>query len=171
MALNLIMHMWVMPSRAVLSANLALRPQCLARLFEGALNLGLSIMFGRWLGVVGVMLATLLAGLLCSMWYLPYLTARMFHRPFLKFIWEDAAPIAQLLILLGPMALLARMLAQSLTGYAGAFVGGGLTMSLGLVLLWFIVCDEALRTQYSPRWLYEEKLVPCFRSLVATLNY
>jgi len=170
-ALNLIMHMWVMPSRAVLSANLELRPQCLARLFEGALNLGLSIVFGLWLGVVGVMLATLLAGLLCSMWYLPYLTARMFNRPFLKFIWEDVAPIAQLLMLLCPLALLARVLAQSLTGYAGAFVGCALTGGAGLVLLWFIVCDEALRAQYSPRWIYEQKLVPRFRSLVANLNY
>ena len=171
LALNLIMHMWVMPNRAVLSANLELRSQCLARLLEGALSLSLAIMLGRWLGMVGVLLATFIAGLLCSVWYLPYLTARMFNRPFLKFLWEDAAPIAQLLMFLCPVALLARVLAQSITGYAGAFIGSALTCSAGLVLLWFVVCDEALRAQYSPRWLYEQQLVPRFRNLVANLNY
>ncbi len=171
LALNLILHMWVLPSRAVLSANLELRQQTLTRLLEGALNLGLSVLFGMWFGLIGVLVATLLAGLLSSMWYLPYLTARMFKRPFLKFVWEDAAPIVQLLVLLFPVALLARVLAQGLTGYVGAFVGGTLTGGVGVVLLWFVVCDESLRARYSPRWLYEQKIVPGFRSLIANLNY
>ena len=169
LVLNLIMHMWIMPSNAVLSANLELRPQTLARLVEIALNLGLAILGGLWFGLVGVLLATFLAGLLTSMWYLPYLTARMFHRPFWQFVWEDAAPIAKFATLLCPVALLARVLAQALTGYAGAFVGGALTGAVGLVLLWFFICDEALRARYSPRLLYEQKLVPGFRSLAASL--
>jgi O-antigen/teichoic acid export membrane protein len=164
LALNLILHMWIMPNRAVLSANLVVKPQTLARLAEGALNLGLSLLLGKIWGLFGVLLATAISGLLTSMWVLPWLTARMFHRPFMQFIRDDAAPMLLLFTLLMPVALLGRYFAASLMGYGGTFVGFVFTGGVGAALLWWVIFDESLRARFPLRRLYEEKVLAPVRA-------
>jgi O-antigen/teichoic acid export membrane protein len=159
LTLNLIMHMWVMPNHAVLSANLIVRPQALARLVEGAVNLGLSIVLGRYWGLKGVLLATFITGMLTTVWFLPYLTSRTFESPFLKFFWKDSAPILLLFALLVPIALLGRYWATTLMGFGGAFVGAAFTGVTGLVLMWVFVCDESLRARLPLRALFEQKVL------------
>jgi O-antigen/teichoic acid export membrane protein len=158
------LHMWVMPNRAVLSANLVVKPQTLARLCEGALNLGLSLLLGKLWGLFGVLVATAISGLLSSMWLLPWLTARMFHRPFLQFIRDDAAPMLLLFTLLIPVALLGRYLATSLMGFGGALAGFVFTGGAGVALLWWVIFDESLRARFPWRKLYEQKVLAPVRA-------
>ncbi|MCG3148769.1 MAG: hypothetical protein PCFJNLEI_02216 [Verrucomicrobiae bacterium] len=159
LGLNLIMHMWVMPNRAVLSANLVVRPQTLARLVEGGVNLGLSIWLGSYWGLRGVLVATFISGILTTVWYLPYLTAQQFQCSFQKVFWKDSAPILLLVICLVPVAILGRYLATQLMGYTGAFVGMAVTGAAGLALMWAVVCDASLRARLPVRKLVAEKIL------------
>lgn len=152
----MITSLWVMPNRVVLSANLAVRGQCLVRLLEGALNLGLSIWFGKMFGVAGILIATVLASLLTSMWLLPLFTARMFGRPFWNFLWNDAARVLVLFALLFPVALMARGIAGDVSGFLGAAMGATVTGFVGLVLVWFVLLDKSVRARVPMRSLYEK---------------
>jgi len=145
LAINLITYAWVLPSRAILTANLTVRGPVLVRCMEGAVNLGLSIVLGRIVGVMGVVLATGITCMVTSMWILPLLTARMFDRPFLRFLYDDAARIVLLWACLVPVMLGARSLAQTITGFPGALAGGAATAACGAVLLWFLSLDDRLR--------------------------
>ncbi len=147
LAFNVILNYWVLPNRAILSANLTVRSQTLSRIAEGTLNLALSIIGGRMYGVIGVIAATGIAGLCTSMWYLPLLTARMFNRPFARFLWEDASPTLALLGCLAIIAPFVRHLAGQIGGYPGAAAGVLLTAAAGTVLLWFIVLDKSVRVR------------------------
>jgi O-antigen/teichoic acid export membrane protein len=147
LAFNVILNYWVLPNRAILSANLTVRSQTLGRMVEGAFNLVLSIILGRIYGVLGVIVATGIAGLCTSMWYLPLLTARMFQRPFARFLWEDAAPTLALLGCMAVIAPAARHLAMNIGGYEGAATGVFLTGACGNVLVWFIVLDKPMRAR------------------------
>jgi hypothetical protein len=129
LAINLITYAWVLPSRAMLTANLTVRGPVLVRCLEGFVNLGLSIFLGRIYGVIGVVLATGITCMATSMWILPMLTARMFERPFVRFVMDDAA----------------RALALHVAGFSGALAGGAITGACGAVLLWFLILDARLR--------------------------
>jgi hypothetical protein len=142
-----VMHAWVLPNRATLSAGLIVRPQVICRLLEGALNILLSVLMARWLGVFGVLIATTIAGILTSVWYLPYLTARMFQRPFMRFIWEDVRRILVLMVCIVPIAFFARRFASLLGGLYGFLFGFIFVGAMGVLLLWFVVFDDGLRKQ------------------------
>lgn len=145
LALNLIVHAWVLPNRATLTAGLIARPQVISRILEGFLNLALSIVLGLYFGLLGIIVATSLAGVLISMWYLPLLTAKMFNRNFLRFLWGGTDRIILVGLLLGPLAWWARSLGAGLGGISGAFLAIGATAAIGLVLLWKIAFDSDLR--------------------------
>ena len=147
LVLNMVMHAWVLPNRATLSAGLIVRPQTLCRLLEGAINIVLSVALAKWLGVFGVLIATTIAGITTSVWYLPYLTARMFERPYIRFIWEDMRRILALMICLIPIAIFARRYAISLGGLPGFLFGFICVGAIGMALLWFVVFDDGLRKQ------------------------
>ncbi len=147
LAFSVLTFNWIMPNRAILAANLELRAQSLTRIVEGALNVTLAVWLGKQFGLVGILLGGLLAALLTSMWILPLLTARMFHRSFLRFLWEDAARSLGVLALLFPIAWIARGCALSVGGYAGAIVGATLTGLCGLGWFWFLILDAPLRTR------------------------
>ncbi|MDB6121285.1 MAG: Polysaccharide biosynthesis protein [Pedosphaera sp.] len=155
MAFTMIAGLWIMPNRVVLSANLAVRAQCLVRLLEGALNLGLSIILGKMYGLIGIVVATFIASATTSMWLLPLFTARMFNRPFIRFVWDDAAKVLLLILCLFPVALVARGIATDFTGYLGAAAGAGLTGVCGLALVWFVMLDKSMRARLPIRNLYE----------------
>ena len=147
LALNLIVNSWVLPNRAVLSSALVVRPQALSRIVEAVINLGLSILLGHYLGVIGIILGTAIAGLLTSTWYLPLLTARLFGRSWFKFMREDALPILAVGACLVPVVLLTQAAGRQIGGFLGAGVGGGLTALAGFGLMWFIILDDALRSR------------------------
>ncbi len=145
--INLVTASWVLPNRAILTANLTVKTPVLIRLLESIINLGLSIYFGKLFGVTGVALATGVACILTSMWMLPKLTADMFGRPFLRFLWDDAARVILLGVCLIPVALVCRGLAGQISGFLGAAVGGSITAVCGAALLWFLVLDRPLRSR------------------------
>ena len=155
LALATVCSLWVMPNRVILSANLAVRGQCLVRILEGILNVGLSIYLGMRFGVVGVMAATGIAALLTSMWMLPLLTAKMFHRPFWRFVWEDARPVLVVLALLFPVAVLSRGVSATISGFLGAAAAATLTGVCGVVMMWFLLLDKKLRERLAVRQFCE----------------
>jgi O-antigen/teichoic acid export membrane protein len=145
LALNLLINVWVLPNRAILSANLEIRPQVISRLIEAALNIGLSIWLATQFGLVGVVVSTALAALITSLFYLPYLTARMFERPFWRFLLDDARPILVLLLLLMLIAFIMRRLVAQIGGYEGTLLGLVVVGAVGALLLWFLVLDNDVR--------------------------
>lgn len=147
LALNLIVNCWVLPNRAVLSSALVVRPQVLSRIIEAILNLGLSVLLGYYLGLIGIVLGTAVAGLLTSTWYLPLLTARLFNRSWFTFVREDALPILAVGACVMPVAWLMQVVGKEIGGFLGACLGAGLTATVGFVLLWLIALDATLRTR------------------------
>ncbi|MEW6510868.1 MAG: MATE family efflux transporter [Bacteroidota bacterium] len=145
LATNFIISFWVRPNRSVLAAALIVRPQAVSQIVEGALNLGLSIILARPFGVFGIVLATTIASLLSSAWYLPYRTAKMFNLTFMKFLWTDVSKLLILAACLSPVAYGARVIAFQTSGFVGAAVGAALAGVAGLTMLWFIVFDAGLR--------------------------
>ena len=170
LALSMIVHLWVLPNRVILSANLCVREPCLIRFFEGALNLGLSIWFGKRFGVVGVIAATVIASALTSLWLLPLLTARMFNRPFWQFVWDDAARVLALILLLFPVAFVARSFANDISGFLGASIGASVTAFCGIGLAWFTILDKSIRSRIRIRTLYERAYINTRRMLVGTIR-
>jgi O-antigen/teichoic acid export membrane protein len=146
LALNLLVNNWVQPNRAVLSSALVVRPQTLSRIVEAFINLGLSVLLGHYLGLIGVVLGTAIAGLLTSVWYLPLLTARLFNRSWLQFVRRDAMPIFSVAACLLPIAFFTQAAGRQIGGFVGAAVGAGLTGLVGGGLLWLIALDAGLRS-------------------------
>jgi hypothetical protein len=101
---------------------------------------------GYYLGLIGIILGTALAGLLTSTWYLPLLTARLFKRSWLQFVRQDAMPVLALGICLLPIAFFTQAAGKQIGGFVGAAVGAGLTGLVGGGLLWLIVLDPGLRS-------------------------
>ena len=145
LALNLIVNSWVLPNRAVLSSALVVRPQTLSRIVEAVLNIGLSILLGHYLGLIGIVLGTAIAGTLTSTWYLPLLTAHLFDRSWFKFAREDAMPILAVGVCVLPVAWLANIAGNQIGGFPGAGVASGVTALAGFILLWLIALDSGLR--------------------------
>jgi len=145
LALNLIVNSWVLPNRAVLSSALVVRPQALSRMVEAVINLGLSVLLGHYLGLIGIILGTAIAGLLTSTWYLPLMTARVFGRSWLHFVRGDALPVLAVGICLFPIVFFTQVAGKQIGGFLGAGVGAGLTGLAGCGLLWLIALDNGLR--------------------------
>lgn len=148
--------LWITPNQMLLSANLCARAPSLIRLAEGAINVGLSIWLGKLFGLVGIVLGTLLGCMLTSFWLFPLLTTRIFHRPFWKFVCEDGVRVLLLVVLLFPVALLARSLANGVTGYMGAIFGAAITGTVGMALVWFLMVDRSLRARLPLRNFYDK---------------
>jgi O-antigen/teichoic acid export membrane protein len=144
-ALNLLVNVWIIPNRATLSAGLLVKRQVLSRVGEAVLNLGLSIFLTLQFGLVGVVLSTAIAALLTSFWYLPYLTAKMFERPYIRFLQDDSVKIIVSGGCLVPVSWIAQELAVMVGGLLGAVLGIGGTALIGLVVLWRVVFDCDLK--------------------------
>ncbi len=156
LAFSIIIHLWVLPNRVILSANLWVRQPCWVRIIEGFLNLGLAIWLGKLFGVIGIVSATVMASALTSLWLLPLFTARMFGRPFWKFLWDDAAPVVALITFIFPIAIVARSVATNISGFFGAALGALLTGLCGFGLLWGLIFNDAMRARFSIRSFLEQ---------------
>ncbi len=160
---TVIASLWNLPNRVILSANLNVRGQSLVRILEGILNMGLAVWFGKKFGLVGIPLGGVLACMLTSMWLLPLFTARMYGRTFWQFLWDDAARVVLLIVMLFPIAFGVRLLALQISGYLGAALGGILTCGIGLTLMWFVTLEKAVRDRFLLRAWYERACATTLR--------
>src|SRR6266498_3878560 len=144
LALNLMVNSWILPNRAVLSSALVVRPQTLSRIIEAIINIGLSLLLGKFLGVIGIVIATAIAGVLTSTWYLPLLTARLFDRSWFSIVREDALPILAVGVCLFPVAWFTQLAGNENGGFLGAGVGASLTALAGFVFFRLFVVDNGL---------------------------
>jgi hypothetical protein len=144
LGVNCVVALAILPSRAVLAAHLTVRPQTLARLIEGGVNLALTVWLTSRLGLVGTVLSTSLAALATSFWYLPRLTLRTLD---LESCWirETSRKIAVFTLRLLPAAWLGRSWATAAGGFAGAAAGSLFTVACGLSLLWATLLDSWLK--------------------------
>ena len=148
LAAALVANAWVLPKRALLSAARVVRPQALSRLSEGLLNFLLSIVLGRWFGLIGIVASTSLAALPSSCWYLRRLTKKVLGDHGLGGSSLSATRIAVVCALLFSIAVLGRWLAAEL---GGGYGGAGLAMvvsGLGAAaLLWTWAGNRELRSR------------------------
>jgi O-antigen/teichoic acid export membrane protein len=146
LGLNCVLALAILPSRAVLAAHLTLRPQTLARLIEGGLNLVLAIWLTSRFGLIGTILSTSLAALATSFWYLPRLVRKVLG-PDGRSIGEAYRQVAVFALLLLPVAWLGRSLAASVGGFAGAAAGALCTAAWGLALLWAMLLESWVKNR------------------------
>lgn len=145
LAANLVVHCWNLPNRAILASALVVRPQTLARVAEGVLNLALSLFLGARFGLVGVVAGTFAAAVLSSCWYLPLLTARTFGVGYRRLLWTDSSRLLPLALAVAPVAAGARWVGERLGGFPGAGAAMCITLAAGAALLWTVAFDEPLR--------------------------
>lgn len=145
LALNVIIHAWVLPNRAILSANLVVRPQTLSRLLEGVLNITVAVLLARWIGVVGIVFSTAIAGILTSNWYLPYLTSKMFGRPYRLFLKTDGFRLAAFTVFMFLVTISLRLYFGDALNMVVHILLSSAVGILGLLIFWFAVLDADLR--------------------------
>jgi O-antigen/teichoic acid export membrane protein len=146
LGINLVLALAILPSRAVLAAHLTVRPQTVARLAEGGLNLALAVWLTLQFGLVGTALSTSLAALATSFWYLPRLVLTVLGLG-ARWILEAGAEIAVFAIFLLPAAWLGRTWATSIGGYEGALAGSSLAVVCGLTLQWVMLVDPPVKSK------------------------
>ena len=142
-ALALVLNLWSLPHRALLSAALQVRKPALLRLAEGVVNLGLSVALAAQYGIVGVAAGTAIAGALTSLWALPVLAARAGGSS----VREPALALARGLALsaaLAPVALAVRGLAGA-GGYLAAGLAAAAVMAAGAALWWRVGLEAEAR--------------------------
>lgn len=146
LALNLVVAVWTLSTRTVLTAMIVARPQALSRTVEAAINLVLSILLARRVGLVGIATATAIAGLLTSCWYIPRLVLGRFRRTFSELASGVLVPLTLLTLILLPAAWGMRFLLEGM-GIGGALLAMCAVGALGLVLLWLFAFDAVMRAQ------------------------
>lgn len=147
LAVALVTRAWILPKRALLSAAKVVRPQALSRLSEGGLNLVLSWILGRWLGLLGIVISTSLAAVATSCWYLQRLTREALGSltetgP--SFPFRRACAGGALLL---SIACMARWLAGEVGGYLGACLAMTMTSLSVLAAAWPSIDHDRLRTR------------------------
>ena len=147
LASALLVRLWILPNRALLSAGGMVRPQALTRLFEGALNFVLSLVLGRWLGLFGIAVSTSLAGLMSSCWYLRRLVDQALQgsgRGILAALTPRKYWLVGLLI---AVALLGRWVGGEAGGLVASSVTMAATASIAAMVMWTAVADAELRAR------------------------
>jgi O-antigen/teichoic acid export membrane protein len=145
LALSLIVTAWALPHRALLVADLTVRPHALTRLSEAALNLLLTVLLALHYGLPGIVVATAIAALTTSCWMLPRLIARRFGCRLRDLLWDPAKPLLVLACLLFVLAHMARWCAALAGGIVAALASMIFIAGCGCVLMWSFVFDLELR--------------------------
>jgi O-antigen/teichoic acid export membrane protein len=147
LALSLLVVAWTLPFRAVLAACLMARPQAIVRMMEAILNLCLSILLTIKFGLIGVVISTVLAGVLTSCWYLPRLVAQYFQCRAGKMLWQLSSPLVWPTLILLPLAYVMRRFAFASGGYPRAFAAMAMVGGCGFLLLWLFAFDRGMRSR------------------------
>lgn len=149
LALNLLVHAWVLPGRAILVAGMAFVPQnAMSRFVEGGMNLGFSLILGHYFGIVGIAAATTISGLLGTCWYFPVLTSRFFKIPLTKIYGDSLRRLAFVGVSMMIISLASRAFGQMFGGFQGALISGLISAILGVLTLWFICISAEDRVSY-----------------------
>jgi len=134
-----------LPCRALLASALVVKPQTLARLVEGAVNLFLTVVLAKLYGLVGVVLSTPIATTLTSAWYLPRLVGQVFGGQ------APPRPGSSSMLLLAVSLVCAagsgRLVAAFIGGFAGAGIAMVMTFASGLAAFWMFATDAAVRVR------------------------
>jgi O-antigen/teichoic acid export membrane protein len=147
LAINMVVHVWILPNRALLSSALIVRPQAIVRIIEGSVNLILSILLAKLIGIFGIIISTAIAAVFTSCWYMPFLVARYFKMSFIPFIWKDIKNILILIVLLLPLSLLIREISIRFHNMSSFIFCFCFTTLFGSLILWFVVFEKSLRYQ------------------------
>lgn len=101
----------------------------------GLVNMGLSIVLARHMGILGVALGTLLAQLMTNNWYVPFYVLRRFRIPLREHLRGVVGPVLLLLALTLGAGTVTRMLTRTLPDLGALLIGclcivgtGGLCM-------------------------------------------
>jgi len=148
LALNLIVHNWVNPMHTILTAGLIVRPQTICYFIEGILNLILSIVLTLHFGLIGVVISTFIARLLTSCLYIPWLAAKLFKQDYRSFLVNNLRRIVPVLLILMPVACLARLMGEHFKGVLSFMLPMAITAAIGCILLWLITFDRMLRLKF-----------------------
>jgi O-antigen/teichoic acid export membrane protein len=142
-ALALVVNLWSLPHRALLSADLRAREATVWRSAEGGLNLVLSIGLALRFGIVGVAAGTAIAAMCTSCWALPCLATRSAGVSALRL----AGPILQgmaVSVVLAPLAWVAHHAAMS-AGFLGAVLAAAAVSGAGALLWWRLALPAQMR--------------------------
>lgn len=160
MAVNLMVHAWILPNRATLASGLIVKPQSMCRILEGCLNLALAIPLGWYFGLLGIVISTALASILTSCWFLPYLSATLFKQDFQSFLLPKTYRVFLFFLLTFSVSFTARALGAYFPGILAGFASGLLTFLVSGPLLYFLVFDQSLRNKF-----HENIISPFLRGL------
>lgn len=147
LAFNIIVHAWVLPNRAVLSANIIVKPQTISRIVEGVLNITLSVLLAYRFGIVGIVLSTAIAGFMTSNWFLPYLSSKLFNKPLTFFLKGDYRNVCILMLVVFPLAYMVKQISFDIYPLFLVIIKDSLVAIVGVIWLWFFVFDKDLRTR------------------------
>lgn len=130
-------------SSLVISADLKVKGVTFVRLLEGALNVILSVLLARTHGLMGIALATLVAGVCTSFWFVPFITLR--HLGVSGHAWRT-----RVLMRLGLVILALTPLSLGVRGWADTGTGGLILAvacyGIGAVaVIWFLAMDQQMR--------------------------
>ena len=145
LALGLAIQTWILPSRAMLTADLSVKPQSIVRMVEGGLGVVLAFVLGRQFGLVGIAAGTALGAIATSSWYLPKLVSQRFREPHQPGIGRDMTRLAVLLCVVVPGAIVAREVCTPLGGIWGAGLAVVMVSALGSTAIWTVVLDPSLK--------------------------
>lgn len=146
LALNFVLHAWVLPSRAMTTATLRyVRENSISRCVEGVLNLIFSVVLGRVFGLPGIAVATTIAAIAVSLWYLPILVGRIFGKPFKVIVGLQSLRLT-VGIVVGSLILNVLSEFCFSSSFEGAFFSGFLvSISVAVVLMWVIFSKDELK--------------------------
>ena len=114
-------------------------------LSAGVINIALSVILAKHLGVLGVALGTLLAQLVTNNWYVPFYVLRHLHIPWREHVTGVAAPVLLLLLITLCVGAATRVLTTSFSDI-DALAAGGLSICVsGSAIVYTVVLRPADR--------------------------
>ncbi len=115
-------------------------------ILAGVVNIGLSIVLARHLGILGVALGTLLAQITTNNWYVPFYVLRQFEIPLGEHLRRVVGPELLLLLITLGVGTCARMLTEHLSNVASLCAGCMLIVVTGGAMVYAVVLRPADRT-------------------------
>ncbi len=161
LAANMVLFFVIRSHKNLLTVSLVAKPTARIRVTEAVLNLSLSILLGYRYGITGIAAATTIAALTTSAWMIPHRAAKELRVPFAGWARRLALPLVVPTLLGCGAGMVARATAESIGGLSGAIVGGGIVLTVGAPLFWFLALDGEIRNEITR---LSAPLVPFWRT-------
>ena len=114
-------------------------------LLAGVVNLGLSIVRARRMGVIGVALGTLLAQMSTNNWYVPMYVLRQFQIPLWEHFRDVVLPVVMLLVVTLGTGAAIRVLTRHFSDLGVLVTGCGCVLGVGGAMVYAVVLRPADR--------------------------